>query len=539
MPKITDLPAGANLSGSELLPAVQGGTTVKLTTQLLADYLADVTVSDTGIQTLPNVSSIQGKSINLADAGADAIFGWDDTGGEYENLTRAKAQAVLGIETLTGSRTYFVRTDGSDSNTGLTNTAGGAFLTIQKAVNSVYALDNRGFDVTIQVGSGTYTGAVRLAGRHTGIGKLTMLGNVTTPTNVVISVTGNDALVVRDGATIDLGGFHISSDATPLLIIDRGRVEIVGKMKYTGATGGEGALGLIACERGYYQNLDTGTALGYDYTLAGEGFAALYADPQAFFHERNCTITLESTPAFSYFAYSVGDSSFIHRGATFTGSATGQRFRLARNAYFNTNNAGLTYFPGDEAGEIRAGGAYDERQYGETGAILITESTASAVATLSFALTNYLHFRKLVFELTNIRPADDGVALAARLSTDSGATYVADTGVYSWAIMARADDGTDMSANSNSQSNIRLTPIMGNASAECGHAVVTLSNMTSTAKWPALRSEAQTVDNNAPPRAVVGHGAGVLQVAQNTNGIRFRMTNGGNFSVIYAIYGYL
>ena len=64
-------------------------------------------------------------------------------------------------EKLTAARTYYVRTDGSDSNNGLANTSGGAFLTIQKAVDvAAYSLDCSGYAITVQVGDGTYTGSV-------------------------------------------------------------------------------------------------------------------------------------------------------------------------------------------------------------------------------------------------------------------------------------------------------------------------------------------------------------------------------------------
>lgn len=49
------------------------------------------------IDTLANLTSIQGRTVTLADAGANAIFGWDDTAGAYENLSAAEALAATGV----------------------------------------------------------------------------------------------------------------------------------------------------------------------------------------------------------------------------------------------------------------------------------------------------------------------------------------------------------------------------------------------------------------------------------------------------------
>lgn len=58
---------------------------------------------ESAIDTLANLTSIQGRTITLADAGADAIFGWDDSANAYENLTQAEVLAVIGNAAADGS----------------------------------------------------------------------------------------------------------------------------------------------------------------------------------------------------------------------------------------------------------------------------------------------------------------------------------------------------------------------------------------------------------------------------------------------------
>jgi hypothetical protein len=114
-----------------------------------------------------------------------------------------------GRERLTADRTYYVRTDGSDSNNGLANTAGGAFLTIQAAVNAAYALDLRGHKVTIQVADGTYATPISIVGPLAGAATappLQIIGNEVTPANVLISMTSNTALTVDGKAFILIAG---------------------------------------------------------------------------------------------------------------------------------------------------------------------------------------------------------------------------------------------------------------------------------------------------------------------------------------------
>lgn len=104
--------------------------------------------------------------------------------------TEPTTGASGGREVLTANRTYFVRTDGNDSNNGLTNTAGGAFLTIQKATDVAAALDTSIYNVTISVGAGTFAGFVIKSA--VGAGLIRVEGNGNNSTIINSQITGKN-----------------------------------------------------------------------------------------------------------------------------------------------------------------------------------------------------------------------------------------------------------------------------------------------------------------------------------------------------------
>ncbi len=109
-------------------------------------------------------------------------------------------------ELLTANRTYYVRTDGSDSNNGLANTSGGAFLTIQKAIDTAAALDLSIYNVTIQIADGTYTITSAILGKSAvSAGEIWFVGNETTPANVLLTSStafgSNTALIFLSNLT--------------------------------------------------------------------------------------------------------------------------------------------------------------------------------------------------------------------------------------------------------------------------------------------------------------------------------------------------
>jgi len=107
-------------------------------------------------------------------------------------------------ERLTTNRTYYVRTDGNDGNDGLSNAVGGAFLTLQGALNKVAQIDLNGFSVTIQLANGTYTagGIVPATIGQADVDDLIIQGNAGSPGNVIINAPSSDCILANVGARV-------------------------------------------------------------------------------------------------------------------------------------------------------------------------------------------------------------------------------------------------------------------------------------------------------------------------------------------------
>ncbi|MFN7152923.1 MAG: hypothetical protein ACK4OE_04460 [Acidovorax sp.] len=256
--------------------------------------------------------------------------------------------AILAREKLTAARTYYVRTDGSDSNTGLVNSSGGAFLTIQKALTVAGNLDLGTYDLTIQIANGTYSGA-STGGATIGSGRVVLLGNIATPSSVVLTSSGNTLLFTGFGLYRVQGVKIESTSASGLTSANSCNVE-VGNI----VCGTAGTFGIHL-----YSNGGTLRVIGNYEIASGAWYHARATAAGAFRSELAITTTLIGTPAFSgAFIQALVVGQAVYYGATFSGSATGKRYDATTNGIIFANGAGASYYPGDVAGTLSTGGQY-------------------------------------------------------------------------------------------------------------------------------------------------------------------------------------
>lgn len=262
---------------------------------------------------------------------------------------------VAGLrERLTAPRTYYVRTDGDDGNDGLSNDTGGAFATIQKAVDVVFGtLDLDVFDVTIQLADGTYSAGAKITAPRIGAGSVTIQGNATSPGNVVVTA-----------ATPAFACFRTETGAS-LFVRDL-------EMRATG-----GNIHCLQTEQGGFigaANVVFGTCGGFHIRCGNNAcvniISTSYAITGGAVSHWNCalsgsmavqanTITLTGTPNFSSaFAQGIINACLGVNSNTFVGGATGKRYSATGNSVINTNGGGASYLPGDVAGTTGSGGQY-------------------------------------------------------------------------------------------------------------------------------------------------------------------------------------
>jgi hypothetical protein len=254
-----------------------------------------------------------------------------------------------GKQKLTAPQSYYVRTDGIDTNTGLTNTAGGAFKTLQGAWNYIALnVNSCGFLITINVGAGTYEG-VSDVGRPYLDGQVYFVGNIALPSAVIINeTTAGDDCFLFGASNVVVAGFTLYSSGSCIHGAFNGKVTVG-----AGIVFGTCVEFHIFCDNGGM--IGTGTTA---YTVIGSaGQGHFYAHTTGWLGIGGVTITLVGNPNFgTAFAIAVQSGILEAPGLTFIGSCTGRRYVIEQGGNISTGNtANLNYFPGSIAGYNLAG----------------------------------------------------------------------------------------------------------------------------------------------------------------------------------------
>jgi hypothetical protein len=362
--------AQSNLDGAVIGPAsaVSGniatfnGTTGKLIQDsgLALDTDTSLTAnSDSKIAsqkaTKTYVDAAKAAAISTAESYADTgdaatLASANSHSDTNDAVTLAAAEAYTDSTTrpkLTADRTYYVRTDGSNSNDGLSNTSGGAFLTVQHAADIVYGtIDLNGFNATIQVAAGSYAGSTLANFPQVGKGTITILGDATTPSNVVLTgVGGGGAIGVANAASIQVNGFKLigSGGAQTGCLSATGNAALFHSNIEFGAAAGVSSYHILTTTGGIVQAL-TG------YTISSSAAFHLRAQSTGVIISAGITITLTGSPVFSSgFARTQGGVVQINTN-TYVGSTGAGSPRLSVISGYVQILAAVSTIPGDSDG---------------------------------------------------------------------------------------------------------------------------------------------------------------------------------------------
>lgn len=270
-------------------------------------------------------------------------------------------------ELLTADRTYYVRTDGSDSNNGLSNTSGGAFLTLQKAIDTVASIDISIFNVTIQLASGTYSSgsAATYLKSIIGSGAVTIIGDIITPSNVVITSSATATIYANAvSGNYVLRGFKITNTVGHSLQAMQAPTSIaIGDLDF----GASGQWHIVVARAAYVSNIDyLGNTLSYIISGSASGHILLFGGGNIGFGNGNPgapassgNITENVTFSNVFIACSTCSSQFVNFSYPVSGgkTVTGTRYSVTANGVI-ASGGGSSFFPGSAAGSAATGGQY-------------------------------------------------------------------------------------------------------------------------------------------------------------------------------------
>jgi len=225
-----------------------------------------------------------------------------------DDLDAAAARDTLGgvREKLTGARTYYVRTDGNDANDGLSNSAGGAFLTPQRAIDVIHQTLDFASLITVEVAAGAYTEGIVANGAFTG-GGVVLFNAPAYP--IVTSITDTICVEAVNGAELYFtGGFEFHGETQGLFAWLGGKIHFAGCVF---AEGGADQIQIYATRLGYIEAQT-------DYIMSGGGLNHVQASHQGNFRQSSGTLILVDDVTFTHASY----YALTEADITFTGNST-------------------------------------------------------------------------------------------------------------------------------------------------------------------------------------------------------------------------
>lgn len=267
------------------------------------------------------------------------------------DATTAANWGLVGLIRLTANTTFYVRSDGNDANNGLANTAGGAFLTIQRAANVLSNLYHfNGFQVSINIGTNaTYAGATfyPCVGQRSPI----LLTGLSTAGTII-----NTQMSVVLGVSVTFSTMKFAGGLNG--IVSAGAA-VVGAGCEFGTLVGSNTAHL-------YANGGGSISVSVPYTISGPASTHLqsFGGVIGIGGGGAMAITITGTPNFSnaFASFSLlGLVAFNFTGGavTFVGGATGTRYSGGNLSCLDSSGSGASYLPGNAAGVLLGGAVYN------------------------------------------------------------------------------------------------------------------------------------------------------------------------------------
>jgi hypothetical protein len=285
----------------------------------------------------------------LADMPSNTIKGVSTTG-EPKDLTAAEARSVLGIrEVLTADRTYYVRNDGSNTNTGLVNSSSGAFATLQKAYDTILTLDLAGYNANITYGVSGQT--------------------ITNALSCSAPPVGGNVILDLGGSTLNTASGQCVTNSAPFnLTVQNGTLRTgVGNCLFANGKSAKITVGASITFGTTTGGRHVAVFLGHlvfttSYSITGPAATHILTAVQGLVeYGAGITVTITGTPAFTGTIFAAtGQSQMSIFSVTWSGSATGTRYTSDQNSVINVYGAGITHLPGNAAAgtPTASGGQY-------------------------------------------------------------------------------------------------------------------------------------------------------------------------------------